>query len=149
MGWAVVTRLAQPWKRTSTVGVACTCLCQWRPDCTRPVQQWCSRRFCNVIRHLVKINHSFDAFVHCDWICYRPMYFSKNRISKAVTLENVHRPSREKELEHFLITTNIDSNRNTENMKIAAESANLCRKICDMRTLLRCAKNAVICGNCI
>jgi len=41
----------------------------------------------------------------------------------------------------------IDSNRNTKNIKIiktAVENANLCGKICDMRTMLKCAKNAAI-----
>jgi len=36
-----------------------------------------------------------------------------------------------------------DSNRNTRN-KIDVENANLCGKICDMRTLLKYAKNAAI-----
>jgi len=36
-------------------------------------------------------------------------------------------------------------NRNTDNIKIkAVENANLCGKICDMRTLLKYAKNAAI-----
>jgi len=35
-------------------------------------------------------------------------------------------------------------NRNTENIKIAVENAILCRKICDMRTLLKYAKYAAI-----
>ena len=37
----------------------------------------------------------------------------------------------------------IDSNRNTKDIKIiktAVENANLCGKICDVRTLLKCAK---------
>jgi len=42
----------------------------------------------------------------------------------------------------------IDSNRNTKDIKIiktAVENANLCGKIlCDVRTLLKCAKNAAI-----
>jgi len=35
---------------------------------------------------------------------------------------------------------NIDSNRHTINIKIAVENANLCGKICDMHTSLKCAK---------
>jgi len=41
-------------------------------------------------------------------------------------------------------------NRNTNHIKNAVENANLCGKICDMRTLLKYAKNAAIseiCGN--
>jgi len=34
--------------------------------------------------------------------------------------------------------------RNTNNIKIAIENASLCRKICNMRTLLKCAKYAAI-----
>jgi len=46
---------------------------------------------------------------------------------------------------------NIDSNRNTKNIKItkiAVEHAKLCGKICDMRTLLKYAKNATTCEIC-
>jgi len=39
-------------------------------------------------------------------------------------------------------------NRNIKNVKIAVEYANLCGKICDMRTLLKYAKNAAISEIC-
>jgi len=41
---------------------------------------------------------------------------------------------------HIPHKLNIDSNRNTVNIKIAIENANFCGKICYMRTLLKYAK---------
>jgi len=43
---------------------------------------------------------------------------------------------------------NTDSDRNTKNIKIiktAVENANLCEKMCEMRTLLQYAENAAQC----
>jgi len=45
---------------------------------------------------------------------------------------------------------NIDLNRNTQNIKvikIAVENANLCGKICDLRSLLKNAATREPCGN--
>jgi len=38
-------------------------------------------------------------------------------------------------------------NRNTDNVKVAIENANLCKKICDERTLLKNVAISKICGS--
>jgi len=57
--------------------------------------------------------------------------------------------------QHDAHKLHLDSNRNTENIKIikiAIENANSFIKICDMHILLKYAKNVAtceICGSCI